>query len=354
MDDRVKPHEEAILKVFVTGHEGYIGPVFAQHIVKEHPGWELIGIDTGFFQSALAGPDPSPLFATTHREDVRDMPHTILKGCNAVVHLAALSNDPMGDEFENVTYEINAEATVRIARMCRDVGARRFIFASSCSMYGAGDDRPRTETEQLNPLTAYARAKVAAEERLEELATDNFQITCLRFATACGTSPRLRLDLVINDFVASALQTGRIEVLSDGTPWRPLIHTEDMARAIAWSLQRDGAPFLSINIGSAKWTWQIEGLAHDIARILGNVEVSINTEAAPDNRSYKVDFSLFRRMAPEHQPRKDFEEAVNELMLQIKTLDFHAKSFRQTSFIRLNALRDLKNRGLLSSSLRWV
>ena len=184
-----------------------------------------------------------------------------------------------------------------------DLGVGRFVFASSCSIYGAAGDAPRAEDDPLNPLTAYARSKVEAERGLRPLAGRDFTVTALRFATACGASPRLRLDLVLNDFVASAVLSGRIEVLSDGSPWRPLVHVDDMARAIEWGLSRGRDPFVAVNVGSADWTWQIGALARDVADVLGEVEVSINTAAQPDNRSYKVDFSLFRKLAPDHQPR---------------------------------------------------
>lgn len=341
------------MKIIVTGHEGYIGPVFARHVAKYCQDWKLIGIDTGFFREQLTGPDPAHFFAKEIRADIRDIPATILEACDAVVHLAAVSNDPMGKEFEEATHNINTTATIRLAKMCREAGVSRFIFASSCSMYGAGSDVPRKEDDKLNPLTAYALAKVAAEKELLALADDDFQITCLRFATACGASPRLRLDLVMNDFVTSAILVEKIEVLSDGTPWRPLIHTEDMARAIEWALQRDGIPFLAVNIGSNAWTWQIGGLAHDVADVLGNVEVSINTAAQSDKRSYKVDFSLFEQLAPNHQPQKTFEEAVLELRKQIKNIQFDRLPFRQSQFIRLNVLRRLKKEGSLSTDLRW-
>lgn len=341
------------MRIVVTGHQGYVGPVFAKHVAGECPNWELTGIDAGFFRGQLAGADPSSLFVREIQADVRDLPKSVLEGCDAVIQLAAVSNDPMGKEFEDATYDINASAAVRMAKMCREARIGHYVYASSCSMYGAGSDAPRAELDELNPLTAYARAKVEAEEQLRPLADDDFRVTCLRFATACGASPRLRLDLVLNDFVASAIQTGRIEVLSDGTPWRPLIHTEDMARAIQWALEREGAPFLAINVGSNAWTWQIGDLARDVADILGDVDVSINAEAQRDLRSYRVDFSLFEKLAPDYQPQKAFNEAVLELKDQVKTMEFNGRPFRESPYIRLNVLRDLIASKRLSSDLCW-
>ncbi len=342
------------MRVVVTGHQGYIGPVFARHVADHGLGWRLTGIDTGFFADRLTGPDPAPLFAREIRADVRELPDDVLQGADAVVYLAAVSNDPMGKEFEAATLEINAAAAVSLAQRCRKLGVKRFVFASSCSIYGAAGEAPRAEGDALNPLTAYARSKVEAERGLKPLAGDGFTVTALRFATACGASPRLRLDLVLNDFVASAVLNGRIEVLSDGSPWRPLVHVDDMARAIEWALRRGGDAFVAVNVGSTDWTWQIGALAHDVADVLGGVTVSINTAAQPDNRSYKVDFSLFRKLAPDHQPQKRFDVAVKELRDQIGAIDFAGVPFRQSPYLRLNVLRALKAQNRLWQDLRLL
>jgi nucleoside-diphosphate-sugar epimerase len=342
------------MRIVVTGHKGYVGPVFARHVAERGLGWELIGVDTEFFAEQLTGPDPARYFRREIRADVRALADEVLRGADAVVYFAAVSNDPMGKEFEAATMAINAAAAVALAERCRKLGVKRFVFASSCSIYGCAGDTPRAEDDALDPLTTYARSKVAAEQGLSQLADETLGVTCLRFATACGASPRLRLDLVLNDFVASAVHTGRIEVLSDGSPWRPLIHVEDMARAIEWGLMRDGESMLSVNVGSAQWTWQIGALAHDVARVLGDIEVSINKAAQPDNRSYKVDFSRFRQLAPQHQPCKPFDEAVRELRDQIVRLDFAGQSFRKSPYLRLNVLRDLKARSKLAQDLHWI
>lgn len=342
------------MRIVVTGHKGYIGPVFARHVADRLLGWELTGVDLQFFADQLTGPDPARYFRQEIRADVRALSDDVLRGADAVVYLAAVSNDPMGKEFETATIQINAEAAVKMAERCRASGVKRFVFASSCSIYGAAGDAPRAEGDALNPLTAYARSKVEAEQHLRPLADESFSVTCLRFATACGASARLRLDLVLNDFVASAVLTERIEVLSDGSPWRPLIHVEDMARVIEWALVRGGDPFLAVNVGSAQWTWQIGGLAHDVAGVLGGVEVSINTAAQPDDRSYKVDFSLFQKLAPHHQPQKRFDAAVRELRDQIRRMDFGDASFRASPYLRLNVLRGLKAGNRLSQDLHWI
>lgn len=342
------------MKILIIGHRGYVGPVAASHLVRALPDAQVHGIDANWFEGAEAAEFPDGVFASQRRADVRDLGAEDFAGFDAVVALAAVSNDPIGKEFEAATAEINSAAVLKAAQAAKTAGVRRFVFASSCSMYGAGSDSFRKETDTLNPLTAYARSKVATEVGLRPIAGDGFSVTSLRFATACGASPMLRLDLVLNDFVATALRTGRIEVLSDGSPWRPLIHVEDMARAIEWAVTRDGAEMVEVNVGSQAWTWQIGQLAQDVATVLGGVAVEINTNAAPDTRSYRVDFSRFAALAPDHQPQKDFATAVRELADAVRAIDFAGKPVRDSRFIRLNLLRGHVRDGRLDGDLRWT
>lgn len=342
------------MKILMIGHRGYIGPVAARHLTGAIPGAGVHGIDANWFQGSEARAFPDAAFASQRKADVRDLTEADFRGFDAVVALAAVSNDPIGKEFEDATAEINSAAVLKAARAAKAAGVGRFVFASSCSMYGAGSDGFRKETDTLNPLTAYARSKVATEEGLRPLAGGGFVVTSLRFSTACGASPMLRLDLVLNDFVATALRTGRIEVLSDGSPWRPLIHVEDMARAIEWALVRGGADLVEVNVGSQDWTWQVGALARDVAAILGGVAVEINTSAAPDKRSYRVDFSRYQALAPDHQPQKDFAQAVRELADEVRAIDFADKAVRESRFIRLNVLRGHVAGGRLDGALRWT
>ena len=220
--------------ILVTGNMGYVGPGVIEALRDAGYDGRLAGLDTGYFAHCLTGADllPEVRLDTQHICDIRDIPDSILTSAEAIVHLAAISNDSMGNRFEKATEAINALASADLARRAKHAGVTSFVFASSCSMYGAGSDAPRSEEDDLNPLTAYARSKVFVEQVLRELASENFTVTTLRFSTACGMSPRLRLDLVLNDFVAGAVSSGRIVLLSDGSPWRPLIHVKDMARAI--------------------------------------------------------------------------------------------------------------------------
>jgi nucleoside-diphosphate-sugar epimerase len=247
-------------RVLITGTMGYVGPVLARHLRRAHPRMALAGFDSGFFASALTvdGRLPETRLGAQYFGDVRELPEDLLASADAVVHLAAISNDPMGRQFESVTDEINHRATMRLATLARNAGVRRFVFASSCSVYGASGAHARTEQDPVAPLTAYARSKVDVENAFRAMDLGAMQVTCLRFATACGMSERLRLDLVLNDFVASALATGTIQVLSDGTPWRPLIDVRDMARAIDWACHRrteDSGPLVCVNTGSEDWNY---------------------------------------------------------------------------------------------------
>jgi nucleoside-diphosphate-sugar epimerase len=208
----------------------------------------------------------------------------------------------------------------------------------------------------VNPLTAYAKSKVLAERDLEPLACEAFKVTSLRFSTACGMSDRLRLDLVLNDFVAGAVASKRITILSDGTPWRPLINVKDMARAIDWAIRRDlhqGSAFLAVNVGSDQWNYQVKDLAEAVAKVVPEVDVSINKNAQPDQRSYRVSFDLFKELAPEFQPVVDLTTSVKELKEGLETVGFRDEDFRNSKYIRLKVLTDLRNKGLLTERLEW-
>jgi nucleoside-diphosphate-sugar epimerase len=346
-------------RIVITGSLGYVAPSLISRLRAAQPETELIGIDAGWFAAGVVGPGPAPEVALNAQvfRDIRDLDASTFAEATHVIHLAALSNDPLGDRFARVTEEINFEQSVRLCRMAREAGARSFTFASSGSVYGAGGDTPRDEDSPLAPLTAYARSKIATERAITPLATDDFAVTCLRFATACGWSPRVRLDLVLNDFVASALTVGRIDVLSDGTPWRPLIHVADMARALEWAISptrlQDAAPAVVTNVGSDAWNFQIADLAHAVREVITDVTVNINTEAPADKRSYRVDFRRWRQLAPDHQPSVSLSAAVEELALHLRPLLAPGEDFRNGRLIRLHVLQDLKQRGLLTEDLRF-
>jgi len=347
------------MKILLTGNLGYVGPWVTRRLRERYPNAELVGVDIGYFSHCLtdAARMPEVLLDSQHFIDLRRLPLDVLIGVDAVVHLAAISNDPMGNAYEDVTFDVNYQAGVEMARQAKAAGVRTFVFASSCSVYGFADDKPRTEQSETGPLTAYAKSKVLTEQALRTLADGDFRVTCLRFATACGMSDRLRLDLVLNDFVACAIANRRITVLSDGTPWRPLIDVKDMARAIEWAVERDapsGGDFLVVNAGSDAWNYQVYQLARAVADAIPGTQVSINREAPPDKRSYRVDFALFRSLAPTHQPQSHLAGTIEGLRKGLTAIQFHDPDFRNSPFMRLRVLADLRSRGLLNETLEWA
>jgi nucleoside-diphosphate-sugar epimerase len=347
------------LKILITGNMGYVGPSVINQLRTTYPEAGLVGFDIGYFGNCITNREilPECRVDLQYFGDMRDFPNEALNGVDAIVHLAGISNDPIGNRFEEVTLDINYRASVTLAGKAKEAGVNSFVFASSCSMYGAAEDSARTEKSPLNPLTAYAKSKVFTERDLEPLAGSGFKVTSLRFSTACGWSDRLRLDLVLNDFVAGAVASKRITILSDGTPWRPLINVKDMARAIDWAVGREasnGGDFLAVNVGSDEWNYQVRDLAEAVAREIPGVVVSINKDAQPDKRSYRVNFDLFRRRAPKHQPRVDLAGSIKELKKGLEAMDFKDGDFRNSRHMRLKVLTELQEKGFLNDKLRWI
>lgn len=348
------------MKIMITGNMGYIGPCVVQRLRASYPGSTLVGLDMGYFANCLTNSEILPECRADQQyfADVRKLPAELLDGVDAVVHLAGISNDPMGNTFEEVTFDINHRASMELAKKARERGVGSFVFASSCSMYGSADDRPRDENSKLNPLTAYAKSKVYTERDLQGIAGDRFKVTSLRFSTACGMSERLRLDLVLNDFVAGAVTGGKITILSDGTPWRPLINIKDMARAIDWAVSREssgnGDSFVAVNVGSDEWNYQVRDLARAVAEVMPDVEISINKDAQPDKRSYRVNFDLFRRLAPAYQPKVDLITTIRDLKDGLEAMRFRDDDFRNSRFMRLKVLTHLRERNLLTEKLEWA
>ena len=339
---------------------GYVGPAVIRQLRRSYPDATLVGADMGYFSHCLTAVDMLPecrVDAQYFADVRRPLAPEILNGCDAVVQLAAISNDPMGKSFEDVTGQVNHRAGVEVARQAKAAGARSFVFASSCSVYGSAEGGARTEDSPLEPLTAYARSKMKAEQELELLADDRFTVSCLRFATACGMSDRLRLDLVLNDFVASAIATQSITILSDGSPWRPLIHVADMARAMDWAINRraeDSGSFLAINVGRDDWNYQVRDLAEAVADSVSGTYIVMTPNAQPDKRSYRVSFSKFVSLAPGHQPQMTLASTIAEVRQGLEGMGFHDANFRQSTLIRLEVLKRLQQRGLLSSGLEWM
>jgi nucleoside-diphosphate-sugar epimerase len=344
------------MKILITGNMGYIGPTLVKTLRNAYPEAILAGVDTGFFGHCLTGAQvlPESRIDIQCFQDVRDIEPALLEGVDAVVHLAAISNDPMGKAFEEITAEVNHRASVRLAKAAKEMGVNRFVFASSCSVYGYAEGAARDEDSELNPLTAYARSKISTETDIQHLAGDDFVITSLRFPTACGMSERLRLDLVLNDFVAAAVASKKITILSDGTPWRPLIDIKDMTQAMEWAIGRptsSGGAFLAINVGCTEWNYQIRDLAQAVREEMPEVE--INPHAQPDKRSYQVDFSRYKALAPQQLPQVGLRQSIRELREGLECMGFHNAEFRNSDYMRLKVLMGLRDKGLLDSELRW-
>lgn len=298
------------MRTLVIGSDGYVGIELCKMLTEVS---NVSRIDAGWF---------GIIHPTTTQADVRGIMDTLdLSSYDNIVYLAAVSNDPMGSTFAELTHSINHTAAIRLARKAKSQGVKKFIFASSCSAYGAGGNVSKQETDDLNPLTDYAKSKVNAEEDLRNIADANFNIYCLRFATACGPSENLRLDLVVNDFVASAITEKKIKVLSNGEPFRPLITVKDMSTAItgvACAPQQAVKAYNIYNVGSNEFTYKIRDLAHSVASSLSfKPEVEINRNATSDNRSYKVNFEKFAKDFPEYKPTQKLPEIVTELEVQI-------------------------------------
>ncbi|MEK9569214.1 MAG: SDR family oxidoreductase [Paracoccaceae bacterium] len=274
-----------------------------------------------------------------------------------MIHLAAISNDPMGNLFEGVTRNINFGASVRLAELAKAHGVRAFVFASSCSVYGGGSAYPKKESDTVEPLTAYAKSKIDTEIELRKLASEDFCVTVLRFATACGWSERFRTDLVLNDFVASAFVNGNVEILSDGQPFRPLICVKDMAKALAWGGQRDpklGGEFLVVNCGSNDWNFRIKDLALAVSECIPNISVKFSSQTTVDKRSYQVDFSLYKELAPDCYPSQGLDKTIGEIWAGLSIMDSIDADYRNSKFMRLVHLKYLIESNQLNEDIKWV
>ena len=340
------------MKVLVTGSNGYIGTVLMPLLLKE--GINARGIDADLYAGCTYGMS-FPEFSFI-RKDIRDIEVADLGGYEAVIHLAALSNDPLGDLNPTLTFEINHKASVRLANLAKEAGVRRFLFSSSCSTYGASGDVLLDENSAFSPVTPYGVTKTLVEKDVGALSDHSFSPTFLRNATAYGISPRMRFDLVINNLVAWALASGIVYLKSDGTPWRPVVHVEDISRAFLAILRapRDVVHNQAFNIGANGENYQILDLARIVERTVPGCRIEFAKDAGSDNRCYKVDFGKFYTRFPDFKPKWDANSGAEELYESYKKYGIRQEEFEGPKFKRIDHIKNLLASGLLDETLRWT
>jgi len=339
-------------KVLVTGDKGYIGTVMVPMLLKE--GFEVVGMDTDLYSQCTFGDNPNG--TTSIKKDIRDATVEDFDGVDAVIHLAALSNDPLGNLNPEVTYDINLRGTVHLAKMAKQAGVPRFLFSSSCSNYGSAGENMVDEDGQLNPITPYGECKVKAEQELAKLADDNFCPVYLRNATAYGFSPRIRFDVVLNNLTAWAYATGKVHMKSDGTPWRPIVHIRDISLAFIACLKapREAIFNQAFNIGRKEENYRIKEIAEIVKKTVPNCIIEYADDAGPDLRCYRVDCSKAERILTEFKPTWTATEGARELYDEYRKVGVTKEEFEGPKFKRIAHIQKLMAEGKLGTDLRWI
>ncbi|HQT45780.1 MAG: NAD-dependent dehydratase [Acidocella sp. 20-63-7] len=341
------------MRVLVTGHQGYIGGVMVPLLVQA--GIEVSGLDSDLYAGCTYPGTEPPLAVPTLAKDVRDVTVEELRGFDAIIHLAALSNDPVSDLNPEMTYAINHRGSVRLAELAKRAGVKKFLLASSCSNYGAAGTGMMIEASPLNPVTAYGRSKALSEQDIVALADDRFCPAFLRPATAYGVSPRLRLDIVLNNLVACAVTSGLIVLQSDGTPWRPIVHIEDISRAFLAALRADPAKISgqAFNVGRSDQNYRVIEIAEAVAQTVPGCRIEIASGAGPDTRSYRVNFDKIANTLPDFAPQWDVLKGARELYESFIAAGLTAANFSGTRYKRTGWIKALLASGALDETLKW-
>jgi len=338
------------MNVLVTGDRGYIGSVLIPLLLEKN--YKVTGFDTEFFKTETS---PSSNSYRKITKDIRAISKADLKGIDAIIHLSALSNDPMGQINPNLTSEINFKSSLRLAKLAKKNGVRRFLFSSSCSIYGIAKEATVSEESPVNPLTAYAKSKIDTERELKKLADSSFCVGILRNSTVYGFSPKFRSDLVVNNLVTTALAFGEIRILSDGTPWRPLIDVRDLSQIFIEFLNADSNKINGkiVNVGFEENNFQVKDIVAIIKKYVSNCKVVYTGEHGKDTRSYKVSFKRFKSIFPRIKQEWTLEKSVKDMIKNLKKFEFEKKDFEEGDFTRLSVLKKLMSEGFVNERLYW-